>query len=256
MPAGGSGLPNTDEQLRPPSGRFFQFLSLRSAELWGCTFSECPADCKATAVKSYDMRVLIFWLVILMLGCSGRTSEKDAGNAGDTNMLGNDSNWTAKRTIALNLPRINHGVDSFELRLWSSFSMLDLQSLITLRYSDGQWHYTESIYWIGKIDEWGKNMALWVDSVQTKRIFSTIPYESILDSIQRYSFWDMPSQQDIPDFVDRTADGVEYILEVAGRERYKSITYRNPQKYSDTFNRQFNSLLEFLSKSIKAFVIP
>ena len=190
------------------------------------------------------------------MGCSDNNSQKDAGNATLINKSVNDSSWTSKLSVALNIPKIHNGVDSFELRLWSSLSMTDLQLLTTLRYSDGQWHCTESRYWIGKIDEWGKNGFPLADSVQTKKLFSMIPYESILDSLRSYNLWNKPSQHDIPNFVDNTADGMAYTLEIAGNEKFHSITYRNPQAYSDPFNRQFYSLLKFLSNSIGAFVIP
>ena len=132
----------------------------------------------------------------------------------------------------------------------------DLKLLTTLRYSGGQWHCTETRYWIGKTDEREKNEFPSVDSVQTKKTISMISFESILDSLRNYNLWNMPSQHDIPNFADNTADGMTYTLEAADTERYHSITYRNPQAYSDPYNRQFYSLLKFLRESIGAFLIP
>lgn len=202
------------------------------------------------------MRILIFFIALALFGCSDRTSQNKSNNSTKkTETAVNDSSWTTRLSIALNLPTINRGVDSFELRLWSSLSITDIRNVIILRFSGGRWHCTESQYWVETIDEMGVNSALSADSIQTKKVLPAIPYKDLLDSIKHYEIWNIPTQQDIPDFVDRTADGMTYTLEIAQPHKYYSVTYRNPQAYTDPANEKFNALLKFLSRSINVFTI-
>jgi hypothetical protein len=211
---------------------------------------------KAVYVSSYAMRHLAFVLSLFLIGCSDRESQNQTNDTRKkNNEVIRDSSLTTRLSTALHLPKIEKGVDSFELRLWSSLSMTDLQILTTLRFSDGLWHCTQSRYWIGAITEWGKNRSLYVDSVETRKVVPTIPYKDLLDTIRRYHITNIPSQQDIPGFVDRTADGMVYVLEIAESNKYYSITYRNPQTYDDSANKKISSLLSFLNRSISAFTI-
>jgi hypothetical protein len=174
------------------------------------------------------MKVPSLFILFFIFSCTSKTSQKTIEEPIKINkVVLSDSSWTNKLAVALNLPIIDHGVDSFELRLWSSLTMTDLQTLTILRFSDGIWHCTESRYWIDAIDEWGRNQSLIADSVLTRKITPRSPIKTIIDSLDHYEIFKIPSQQEIPNFVDRTADGISYTLELAGPNRYYKVSYRN-----------------------------
>jgi hypothetical protein len=206
------------------------------------------------------MKILVPLILILLYSCTDRASDNHnrQESVGKDKILVDSSTWAMRLmrlANTLNLPRIDKGVDSFELRLWSSLSGTDLQILTILRFSDSAWCCTESRYWVGSIDEWGKNRSLYADSVFTRRILPKTPFNIILDTLNQYELFKLPSQHEIPGFVDKTADGMNYTLEISTSQSYKVIKYRNPQYYNDTLNRKITSLLKFLNHSINAFVM-
>ena len=139
---------------------------------------------------------------------------------------------------ALNLPRINHGVDSFELRLYSSLVLTNLEILTCLRFIDSTWYLTETRYWKDFIANYPKPDIITVDSAITKKINPAIDYSIIIDSINFFDLKNMPDQT--PQQRDRTADGMVYTIEIATKNSYRIISYHNPSNFQDSLHNRVN----------------
>jgi hypothetical protein len=155
----------------------------------------------------------------------------------------------------LNFSQIEKGVDSFELRLWSSVATTDFNFLTILKYSDSTWHLTETRYWIENVKNYPNADLMMLDSSKTKLNFPTRSFEKIIDSIESFRIDLIPSQHQIAGFMDKTADGAYYTLEVATKRYYKLLSYHNPKYYEDSSNKRVVELLNFLERDLRAFVM-
>ena len=90
-----------------------------------------------------------------------------------------------------------------------------------------------------------------VDSSYTYRIVPLIPFPNILDTIKHYQLKAIPSQKDIPDFVDRVADGLSYSIELSTKDYYKLISYHSPNLQNDNFgyNAKMTKFLKFMERT-------
>lgn len=152
--------------------------------------------------------------------------------------------FSRKQSELLNLPIIFKGVDSFELRIWS-FGFWTRTDLFVLRYTQNKWIASNYIYY---------DTENIIDSLHliTRQVAndSALRIQHFLsqDSILR-----VPSQIAIPNFIDNTADGETYYIEVATKEFYKQWCYHNPQYFDDPYNRQFKRILEFLTSNFRTY---
>ena len=160
----------------------------------------------------------------------------------------------------LNLNRIHNGVDSFEFRLWFG-GMIDPSSLYIIKYVDSNWFATVIDYWQRvpergekgymnqKYDYQGLNTI--VDSSYTYRIVPSIPFSNMLDTLKHYQLKTIPSQKDIPDFVDGVADGFSYSIEISTKDYYKLFSYHSPNLQIDNFgyNSKMTQFLKFMERA-------
>jgi hypothetical protein len=153
----------------------------------------------------------------------------------------------------LRLSEINKGVDSFEIRIWTFLIITDLRTVTILNYSNYKWDLTETRYWITEKPD---NSTLKFDSSSTYEIIPKISFTEIYDSIKEFHLERLPYQADIPNFVDRTADGTDYFIEFAGRDYYKSLWYTNPHAYQDPNNKQVTLFIEFLKRNRLGVFFP
>ena len=197
------------------------------------------------------------WYIILIFLYSSCKSEKNTAPQ-EFNQIISDSIGYIRinyNTNLLNFSRIDKGSDSFELRLWSSFAMTDLRSVIILKFYHSEWSLTETTYWVNLNTGNPKGTLEILDSSVTKRKEPAMAYSMIVDSINHFQLNDLPSQQEIPGFADRTADGTTYTLEIATKNYYKIISYRNPKFYDDLSHKKFLKLLNFFQINLGAFVL-
>lgn len=143
------------------------------------------------------------------------------------------------------LPDINHGTDSFELRIWESLVITDIKTVTILNYSNNKWDLHEIRYWVSHKNS---DSAIRVDSSKTYEIIPQLSYRSIYDSIRNFRLDKLPYQPDIPNFVSRTADGYSYFIEIAEKNSYKTLWYVNPDSYEDTSNKQVANFINFLKR--------
>src|SRR2546421_8363128 len=109
-----------------------------------------PQQHKCVDVACNTMRAFYSIFLIIFLACNyNRADNHNFKIFSDTSVrFGfSDHEWHQKLTDAFNLPRIDNGVDSFELRLWSLMAMTDLETITILRFKDSTWRLTETRYW-------------------------------------------------------------------------------------------------------------
>jgi hypothetical protein len=204
------------------------------------------------------MRFFCFGVIITFFSCNSTHSDSRAFQFySDTTSIHGISahQWHQKFTNAINLPDITKGVDSFELRLWCDLVITDLKTVTILRYTDSSWKLTETRYWVNTPNEWAKQPELIIDSLTTKRVIPKLPFFQAIDSIESYRLDTAITQRKIPNFEDRTADGMSYTIEIATKNSYRVIYYNNPFSYSDPNDTQITKFLKFMGKNLNAFVI-
>jgi len=155
---------------------------------------------------------------------------------------------------ALSLSDISQGVDSFELRIWSSLGATDLAILTILKFVDSTWQLTETQYWISYINRYPKADKIVLDSLITKRQNPSTSFSNILDSIKHFNLDTIPNQSRIPGFRDRTADGMGYTIEFAKKDIYNLVFYHNPNRYKDSINKNVTETLNFFQRNLNVFV--
>ena len=212
------------------------------------------------------MRHLSLYLTLILLFCS--CDETSISSASKFQKLLPDTSTTRydyynaalNLNNELNLYRINNGVDSFEFRLWFG-GMIDPSSLYIIKCVDSTWFATVIDYW-QRVPERGEKgymnqkypyqgLHTIVDSSYTYRIVPSIPFPNILDTLKHYQLKAIPSQKDIPDFVDRVADGFSYSIELSTKDYYKLISYHSPNLQNDNFgyNAKMTKFLKFLERT-------
>ena len=159
-----------------------------------------------------------------------------------THRPGNEIDFSKGQSELLNLPFIFKGVDSFELRIWS-FGFWTRTDLFVLRYSQNKWLASNYIYYDSE------NI---IDTLHliTKQVANDTAIK-IKNYLIQDSIINLPSQIEIPNFRDNTADGETYYIEIATNKFYKQLSYHNPQYFNDPDNSRFLRLLNFLRSQFR-----
>lgn len=147
--------------------------------------------------------------------------------------------YTLNDTRLLGLPKIHDGVDSFELRIWSS-SITNYNHLVILRYSKTNWRLENIKFWT-RIDTNERE----IDSSIIAPLKTKLSLDKILQSLDKLQIESLPTQHGIPGFRSSWEDGVSYTIELSKQNYYKIIWYSNPDKYSDPFNQKVTELIRF-----------
>jgi len=194
------------------------------------------------------MRILTgLSVVFLLLSCKAdtRSAEKAFMNLATDSLFSQSLSAKAKE---LNIPQINCGVDSFELRIWHGHSIVTPNQLMVLKYQDSAWRLTDTDYWFSYQWENGNPKRVLLDSSISRAVNVPPSISDIIDTLNRFRLDKFPSQQDIPGFIDKVADGRFYHIEIATPYYYKALYYANPHRYDDKYNRRIEWLLATLNK--------
>jgi hypothetical protein len=140
----------------------------------------------------------------------------------------------------LNLNRLDRGVDSVEVRLWTA-SMLIPEQLLTIMYVENQWRVTETLYWTSK-DK--------MDSLKSVSLTPKLDVSKFMDSLQAFGLKTFPGQDELQGFEDNIADGVNYVFEVRTKEYYNVFSYHCPDLFEDAGNRKATELVRLFSRNI------
>ena len=158
-----------------------------------------------------------------------------------------------KLSQELLLPDISKGTDSFEIRIWRSLVITDIKTVTIVSCSNNKWHLSEIHYWITNKTNGSTYL---VDSSSTYEILPQMSFTNIYDTIRGLHLEKIPYQRDIPNFVDITADGNSYFIEIADKNLYKTLLYINPASYQDPNNKKVAACIEFFNRQHLWYVIP
>jgi hypothetical protein len=161
----------------------------------------------------------------------------------------------------LNLSQLDKGVDSFELRIWND-GIFTENNLYILKYGKSgmiatnikyQTRYpkpNEKVYDTTSPDI----TSLIIDSFITKRIFSVVNSNLILDTIKSFQLDTIPSQNQIPNFSDNIVDGFSFTIELATKHSYSILHYHCPEYYAskgEINNKKIEKFLLFFQRTFK-----
>lgn len=195
------------------------------------------------------MRTFTILMIILVFAfCTARyvsKPEKVFNNLSSDTLL---VQRLSEQSVALNIPQISEGVDSFELRIWHGITIATPKQLIILKYQNATCHLSLTNYWINHEWENGRPQKVVFDSSFNQSLQTPSSISRIVDSIIQFRLDTFPSQKEISNFRNRVADGMFYEIEIATPHYYKALIYNNPKRYTDSFNRRFADLLITLEK--------
>ena len=201
-------------------------------------------------VVSYVMRHIPLIISTLLILASCQTNDTfhsdsfrlllpDTSKTHKPNTLFDDlKNWSKQ----MSLPRMDTGVNNFELRLWTR-SRIDPDNMVVLRISD-----TNVI-----AEKFNYNTS--ADSLEHFKLSDTY-HNAILtqfaDSLQKVDFSKMISQNEIKNFHDNIADGIRYYMEIATPKYYKLVSYHCPGHFAKTEanNKNFLNLIMALDSHL------
>jgi hypothetical protein len=199
------------------------------------------------------MRQYLIYILILVAFSSCQTSNSFQNDTfqlllpdtSKTHRANTDFDRLIKLSRQMGLPRIDTGVNGFEIRLWTS-SMIDPDEMVVLRKVDSvvtaqKYNYNAGFDTV----EHFKLMAKYQDTSITQ----------LIDSIQQIDFTKMISQDEIEGFDDNMADGMTYHLEVSTPKYYKLLTYHCPDHFAKTEinNKKFMDIVLLLDKEFHIY---
>jgi hypothetical protein len=211
----------TDEMRR--SGNLLVKIDLH---IYQAEKSIIPRLRKYLIVKSYKMKpgVSLSFCLVLVFACSpGKLKDENnfwifVTDTAMSHLSFNELDFSLQKCVEFNLPRIDRGVDSFELRIWLS-SMSTPSQFLILRFANSKWDFQKYYYLNG---EYG------VDSLHAFRQDIPNGIDSLVEYLQHMEIITLPSQVPIPGFVDNISDGQTCTIEISTRKFYKAMEYQDP----------------------------
>ena len=165
-------------------------------------------------------------------------TSKSQTNFNEIDIIGN-------MTSMLNLPIIDKGVDSFELRIWKT-EPFSKNSLNILKYNQGKWRSLKYLFYYG--------YDTGLDSMKVYTVQTPNEINKIIAYLKQREILELPSQIAIPDFSDGIRDGQTFIIEMSTRTFYKLLRYHSPESYlNEPSNVKFMNLIKFLDPYFKFY---
>ena len=164
-------------------------------------------------------------------------------------------------TKKLNMPLLQNGVDSFELRIWCPFKNGNLyseQNIITIRYFDKAWRLTQTHVWeknpeylFSRNDTVNHLLDTEIDSSKTTLLFPKDQVQAFIDSLSNFNLLNAPRQDSISKTIFPNQDGYRFIFEIATKDSYRMIDYNcGSTQGLEGFHKMIGKLLDFLRRQL------
>jgi len=152
----------------------------------------------------------------------------------------------------LSLTRLEDGVDSFELRLWSAITIAQPEHLNILKKTKTGWQCMTYRIWSHATSLKNINLAQYiVDSVQVFTRISQYDWSLFLDSLKNEHLLTLPTEDDINGFENSVMDGTVHYVEYATPLKYKFYIYSNPDAYPEIPEcRHMNNILGIWARNV------
>jgi hypothetical protein len=178
----------------------------------------------------------------------------------DSSVLAADNDLFAATplfTRQLQLPSIEHGVDSFEYRIWCPESA-DVINLIRIRHEQQGWIITETHIWshipehrYRRGDTVNYLLQTIVDSSHTTVLTPRIAVQAFIDSLQYFNLQEAPSNAAIASSTGMVTDSWRYTFELADKVHYRIIEYNvGDVRGLKAFHQSIWALLYFLKRAL------
>ena len=182
-------------------------------------------------------------LLFALLACN-RSNKRDfkvySVDTSITHRLFTELQQGQKKANLLNLPDISVGVDSFEIRIWY-WGFVGGTSLYNIRYANTRWIANKTQYF--SIDDR-------LDSSFTSSIKVPNDIDKFVLYLTSNEILKLPSQQEIPNFIDNVGDGQGCQFEIATKTFYKSLYYHCPEHFAskEPNNKKFLDLINRINQ--------
>ncbi|MEO6228903.1 MAG: hypothetical protein ABJB11_19205 [Ferruginibacter sp.] len=143
----------------------------------------------------------------------------------------------------MNLPKLDTGVIGTDIRLWIK-SMVDPNLVVTLSITDTSINAQKFDYYLSPDGV--------VHFKKTHRGFGGDSLQLLAEELNNIDFKNMISQNEIENFNDNIADGVNYDLEISTSKYYKLLSYHCPEQFAKTEinNKNFLNLVFILDRHL------
>jgi hypothetical protein len=160
----------------------------------------------------------------------------------------------------LNLTRLEHGVDSFELRFDTRRTALKcgFGQLLVFKRTDKEWTCFEYQYIIqnvpfGSVQNYATEFT--IDTILVYKHEPVSGWMNFFAALEKENIYTLPDQEDISSWDSlrvAIADGTSYSVEFANQERYKFYTYNTPQDFVRYFKEcmSMSNIIQILDKEI------
>lgn len=142
----------------------------------------------------------------------------------------------------LNLKKLESGVDSFELRLWTKVEVTNGGQVLIIKKVNENWTCLDYSYLESQQDfQVGQNVIDYltsfnIDSFCVKKKQPKTDWATFLKEIEKEKIYDLPSQSEISGWENKVSDGNTYYVEFANKDKYKFYWFNCPDIYEKEFN--------------------
>lgn len=190
----------------------------------------------------------IFLVIIFFLSCKEEKSTNRNNPSlnlpkTDITHLPNNIHYEVKNKIVneLILNKLENGVDSFELRLWTKIEVSNGGNILVIKKINDAWTCLEYSYLETRKDYKGEQNVIGyvtsftIDTFWVKKLQPLSDWENFLTEINKENIYELPTQSDIIGWKDIVTDGYTYNIEFATKNNYRFYTYNCPDIYEDDF---------------------
>jgi len=163
----------------------------------------------------------------------------------------------------LNLQRLEHGVDSFELRFNTRISVLKcgLGQMLVFKKQNEEWTCLEYQYIVQDVPFGSVQNTLdyatgfTIDTILVYKHKPVSGWKNLFAALEKENIYNLPDQEDISSWDSlgvTIADGTSYSVEFINQDRYKFYTYNTPQDFVKYFKecQNMSNIIDILDKEI------
>ncbi len=185
--------------------------------------------------------ILLSFICFLFSSCiENETKEDETSNI--------DVFYEVKKNAAteLNLNKLENGIESFELRLWSKFEVFNLGHVMIIKRINNHWTCLDYTYIESRKEVFDYITDFTIDTFWVKKKQPKSGWRSIFTEIKKEGIYDLPTQSKIDGWEHNICDGITFYIEFATKNKYKFYSYNCPDVYEDNFKecKHMTNILE------------
>ena len=169
---------------------------------------------------------------------------------------------TKRATIELSLPKIEKGVDSLEIRLWSKVEVTNGGNVLEIRKINNKWTCSDYSYIETqhiKRHEISDDISFFtnftIDTFWVKKIEPKTGWKDFFEKLQAKKAFELPDQRTIKGWDNNVSDGISYLFEFSTKNNYRYFSYNCPDIYEKKFIecKRMTQILEIFNSEFGVF---